>query len=184
MARRHRLGERADGEVGPALNGQPHAGIGHGRPSRRSHRAAGVDLADAIVECVCDEHVSRAIYASFYDLTSALVPVGKIEDATLTIKKAAPVATPNHDSVWDSYVSMPSMGWSISVRRWRPDQVFVDRYLDPDQDEFYLKMTEDSGDSYSYYGFGILNGDYSLSMKRGPVSESLAFQGNGELRRV
>ena len=130
------------------------------------------------------DNVSRAVYASFYDLASALVPVGKIEDATLSIKKAAPVATPNHDSVWDSYVSMPSMGWSVSVKRWRPDQVFVDRYLDPDEDEFYLKLTEDSGDSFSYYGFGILNGGYSLGIKRGPVSESLTFTGNGELRRA
>lgn len=128
--------------------------------------------------------VSRGVYASFYDLTSALQPVGYIEEANLVIKSAAPVATPNHNSIWDQYVSLPNRGWTADIKRWRQDQYWADKILDPNSDEFYLKFQEDSADAFAWYGFGILNGDYSISIKRGPVSETLKFMGNGELRRV
>jgi hypothetical protein len=129
-------------------------------------------------------NVSRAIYATFYDLTTALVPVGMIEEAVLTVKKSAPIETPNGDSAWTQFVALPTLGWSLSVKRWREDQFWADKMLDPLADEFYLKMTEDVADAYSWYGYGILSGDYSVSTKRGPVSESLMFTGNGEVRRV
>lgn len=128
--------------------------------------------------------VSRGVYATFYDLSSALQVVAKVEDATLTIRKAAPVATPNNSTIFDTYVSIPTIGWDLNVKKWREDQYWADKMIDPYADEFYLKMTEDLGDAYSWYGFGILNGDFVLSSKRGPVSETLKFTGNGEIRRA
>lgn len=150
---------------------------------RIDHLRGGIVL-DAALPLNKTGDVSRAIYATFYDLTSALVPLGRLEEAVLTITKAAPVKIPNHDSVWDQYVTLPGISWNLTVKKWRADQVFVDRYLDPDQDEFYLKMMEDKDDSYAYYGFGILNGTLTIGTSRGPSSESLTFTGNGELRRV
>jgi hypothetical protein len=128
--------------------------------------------------------VSRTIYAAFYDLTSGLSAIGAIEEGVLTIKRPAPVATPSHDSVWDKFEAMPTIGWGLTVKKWRQDQFWADKMLDPYQDTFYLKLTEDQDDAFSWYGFGILNGDYVLNVKKGPVSESLTFTGTGELRRA
>lgn len=128
--------------------------------------------------------VSRAIYATFYDLITALSVIATVEDATLNVKKAAPIATPNNSTNWDTYVSVPSVGWDLSVKKWRSDDYWLGKMIDPLADEFYLKMTEDSADTKSFYGFGILSGDYAINPKRGPVSESLKFTGNGELRQV
>jgi len=125
--------------------------------------------------------VSRAIYATFYDLSTALSAVATLEDATLNVKKASPVATPNHSTNWDTYASVPTIGWELSAKKWRSDDYWVEKMIDPNADEFYLKMTENTGDTKSFYGFGILNGDMAISAKKGPVSESLKFTGNGEL---
>lgn len=128
--------------------------------------------------------VSRAVYATFYSLANALSIVATVEDATLNIKKGAPVATPNNSTFWDTYASVPSAGWDFSAKKWRSDDYWVEKMVDPLTDEFYLKMTEDSADTKSWYGFGIMNGDCAISSKRGPRSETLKFTGNGELIHV
>lgn len=128
--------------------------------------------------------IPRSIYAQFYELGNSLLAVGTIEEATLTIKEGSPIATSNMDSVWDTYVKPGTLGWALMVKRWRPDQYWIDKMLDPTQDNFLLKVYEDSSDSYYYIGYGMKTGDMNLSIKRGPVSETLNFTGNGELRKV
>jgi hypothetical protein len=126
--------------------------------------------------------VERTIYAGFYDLTNAIATVGVVEEATLTINSKAPMATPNNDTLWDEFEEMPGCGWSLSVKKWREDSFWIGKVLDPRNKRFYITMKEDVDDATTYRGVGILQGDYALSMKRGAVSESLSFQGTGELK--
>lgn len=150
---------------------------------RIDHLRGGIILNEAL-DANRTGAIPRSIYAQFYELTNSLLAIGTIEEATLTIKEGAPIATNNMDSVWDTYVKPGTLGWSLSVKRWRPDQYWIDKMLDPTQDNFLVKVYEDASDSFYYIGYGMKTGDMNLSIKRGPVSETLNFTGNGELRRV
>lgn len=125
--------------------------------------------------------IPRTIYASFYDLTTAYAAVGKLEDVNITIRKAKPVPTPNHDTFWDEHVSVPGCGWSVTVKRWRPDTFWLTKMMDPLQDTFYLKLYEDVDDTSYLHGFATLDADFNVHPVRGPVSDELGFTGNGEL---
>ncbi len=130
--------------------------------------------------------ISRPIYVQYYDLAAsgALQTLATVSDGTLSIIKDAPVETTNHDSLFKQYESTNVQGWNFSANKYRSDQFWVDKMLDPMEDTFLLKIREDSSDGYYYLGFGILNGTMALALKRGPVSEPLNFQGTGELRRI
>lgn len=150
---------------------------------RIDHLRGGIILNEALPANRTGD-IPRSIYAQFYELTNSLLAIGTIEEATLTIKEGAPIATNNMDSVWDSYVKPGTLGWSLMVKRWRPDQYWIDKMLDPTQDNFLVKVYEDASDTFYYIGYGMKTGDMNLSIKRGPVSETLNFTGNGELRKV
>ena len=130
--------------------------------------------------------ISRPVYIQYRDLlaTGVMQAMGTVSDGTLTITKDAPQEVTNHDSLWKQYESTGVQGWSLSATKYRSDQYWVDKMLNPNEDTFLLKVREDSGDSYYFLGFGVLNGGLPLAFKRGAVSEALNFQGTGELRRI
>lgn len=127
--------------------------------------------------------VSRAVYASFYDISASLVPVAKIEDGTLMLTRGTNVAIKNNDSNWTKREFIPDFDWNVSVKKGRTDQYWVDKMLDPNSDKFYLTMQEDTADAFSYRGFALLSGGLNLSVKKGVVVEDLKFEADGELIR-
>jgi hypothetical protein len=148
---------------------------------RIDHVRGGIVLFDAL-EANHTGSIPRGVYAQFYYLGgSSLQQIGKIESASLTIRKAAPTPTPNMDTCWEEHAPMPQLGWSCSINKWRETQFWVDAVLNPDYDYVILKLYEDSADSHYFTGKAILNGDYNMDIKRGAVSEALQFMGDGEL---
>lgn len=151
---------------------------------RIDHVRGGVILYEA-QEANHTGSIPRGIYASFYELAgSSLQAIGKIEEASVTFVKGSPFETPNMDSNWKDFTPNREMDWKATVKKWRVDQFWVDQMLDPNSDFFILKMKETASDTYRFQGVALLHGDYNLLIKRGPVSESLSFQGTGELRRI
>lgn len=128
--------------------------------------------------------VERPVYASFYDLTSAMVVVPVVDNVVLTIKKGAPAVVANSSRTSVTRKAVPLQDWNIVIKKSRENEYYLDKILDPTQDEFFIAYKEDESDTFAYSGFGILNGDYNVDSKRGPTSEVVKFDGNGELRRA
>lgn len=129
--------------------------------------------------------VRRNIYARFYTQDNSLQPVLHIQEATLTIDRGVPVETTNNDSGFRTFEDLGLVGWKLDLKKYRGDQFWIEKMVDPATSNFFLKMYEDTTDTWYYRGLGILNGPLPISVaKRGVREEALSFQGSGELRKI
>lgn len=130
--------------------------------------------------------ISRPVYIQCYDLASggALQVIGTVSDGTLTIMRDAPTETTSGRSRWKKYDFAGLNSWNADFTRFRTDEYWIEKMLDPNSDKFFLEIKEDRLDAFKYQGVGVIQGSLSLALKRGVVTEKVSFQGDDELLKV